>query len=154
MRFTKHCVVLTFLDWPEDKDFGRLRQYTVESVQNSKNNSGKKKKNPKIILMMNHKYVKCQLAVSLLYSLDKRCNKVVPAMAGTIYWMSGTVCWGQDGLIFCDTPLSKKKKKFLKKCRWHFDFVLTKVEEFSFSQGTKWPDCLQRGQTKRSDGPG
>lgn len=31
-------------------------------------------------------------------------------MAGTIYWMSETVCWGQDGLIFCDTPLSKKKK--------------------------------------------
>ena len=27
----------------------------------------------------------------------------------TIYWMSETVCWGQDGLIFCDTPLSKKK---------------------------------------------
>ena len=153
IRFTKHCVVLTFLDWSEDKDFGQLRQYTVESVQcvqNSKNNFGKKKKkNPEIILMMTHKYVKCQLAVSLLYSLDKRCNKSCTCHD---YLLNEWNCLlGPRWLDFLWYSFVKKKKLFLKKCRWHFDFVLTKVEEFSFSQGTKWPDCLQRGQTERSD---
>lgn len=29
-------------------------------------------------------------------------------MTGNIYRTRETICWGQDGLIFCDTPLSEK----------------------------------------------
>lgn len=42
---------------------------------------------------------------------------------------------------------------FLKKCRWHFDSVLTKVEEFGVSQGPDgWAACRagrQRDQMER-----
>lgn len=40
-------------------------------------------------------------------------------------------------MILPDTSFFEKKKKtkFLEKCRWHFDFVLSEVEECSLSQG-------------------
>lgn len=60
------------------------------------------------MLHVHHTYFKCQCAVRLLYSLDKRCHKTVRAKAGNIYRMTENICWGQDGLIFCDTPLSEK----------------------------------------------
>lgn len=40
------------------------------------------------------------------------------------------------------------RKMFLKKCRWHFDFVLTKVEEFSFSQGPNGEAACRDGKQK------
>ena len=49
--------------------------------------------------------------------------------------MSGTVCWGQDGLIFCDTPLSKKKKKVSEKMQMAFLFCVDKGRGIQFFPG-------------------
>lgn len=37
---------------------------------------------------------------------------------------------------------------FLEKCRWHFDFVLTKAEEFRFSQGPDGQTACREGRQK------
>lgn len=71
---------------------------------------------------------------SCWYLLDKRCNKNC-ASNGWEYLLNewNYLLW-PILLDFLWYPFVKKKK-VLKKCRWYFDFVFTKVEEFSFSQG-------------------